>query len=95
MDHTWHDIVGHVCENICVIDDLANRKFNCSLLVNQNFALSEQDYLDKVPPKCKTLVGSNYALLRPEFQKFRSESLRNRKTGDFKRVLITMGGRCR
>ena len=36
IDERWHSKIKPDCEQLMVIDDLADRKFNCSLLLNQN-----------------------------------------------------------
>lgn len=52
-----------------VIDDLANRKHDCDLLLDQNFYLDMNSrYEGLVPKHTKLLLGPKYALLREEFK---------------------------
>ncbi|SNY56043.1 UDP-2,4-diacetamido-2,4,6-trideoxy-beta-L-altropyranose hydrolase [Arsukibacterium tuosuense] len=54
--------------HIMQIDDLANRSYDCDLLLDQNLvANAEQRYGKLVPVHCKVLTGPRYALLREEF----------------------------
>ncbi len=73
-----------------VIDDLADRKHDCDLLLNQNYSTDEKRYLGMAPDDCIQLLGPEYALLRPQFFMAR-EKLRERN-GDVKRILVFMGG---
>jgi UDP-2,4-diacetamido-2,4,6-trideoxy-beta-L-altropyranose hydrolase len=75
-----------------VIDDLADRKHQCNLLLDQTFGRLSSDYEGLVPENCQLLLGSQYALLRPEFSQWREYSLKRRDKFEFKTLLISMGG---
>jgi UDP-2,4-diacetamido-2,4,6-trideoxy-beta-L-altropyranose hydrolase len=92
LDKSWHKKLKPLCKKIMVIDDLADRKHLCNILLDQNFGRKKIDYLDLVPNDCNLLMGSNYSLLRSEFLKWRSYSLNRRINSKFKSLLITMGG---
>lgn len=92
LDISWETALKPYSSNLMVIDDLADRPHMCDLLLDQTFGRNPQDYTSLVSPYCKTLCGSRYALIRPEFSENRSYSLSRRKTQEFKRLLITMGG---
>lgn len=77
---------------IMVIDDLANRPHDCDILMDQNLGRVASDYAGLVPPHCRVLAGTNFALLRPEFAKARTAALARRTAeGGVERILITMG----
>lgn len=79
-------------KKIVVIDDLANRRHDCDLLVDTTFGRDASDYRDLVPPDAKILAGAKYALLRPEFAAQREESLaRRKKGGGVERILVSLG----
>lgn len=67
IDFEWISSVRPYCTKVVVIDDLANRKLDCDLLVNQVHNSDISDYRLIVPQDCQLLLGSNYTLLRPEF----------------------------
>lgn len=90
FDSSWETPLRGYVKKIMVIDDLAEKKHNCDLLLNQNLGIDEKSYSGLVPEHCEKLLGTEYALLRPQFLKER-DSLRPRP-GEVKRVLIFLGG---
>ena len=92
LDKRWEKLLKPVCENLMVIDDLADRDHECDLLLDQTFRRRSVDYDLRVPRDCQLLCGANYALLRPEFLSFRPHSLSRRSRPQISRILITMGG---
>ena len=92
LDETWERIVSPACKHIMVIDDLANRKHDCEILLDQNLGRSAADYEKLIPSKTTLFVGTAYALLRPEFRRAREESLARRRTPRLKQLLVMMGG---
>ena len=76
---------------IFVIDDLADRKHNCDVLLDQNFYLdSTHRYKNLVTTECKLLLGPKYALLRDEFRDAR-QTVKPR-IGEVERILVFLGG---
>lgn len=91
IDEVWEQLVRPYTKKIMVIDDLADRKHECDLLLNQNYVSGEhQRYAGLIPPSCTTLLGPQYALLRKEFTKAR-ENLKSRD-GSVNRVFVFFGG---
>jgi UDP-2,4-diacetamido-2,4,6-trideoxy-beta-L-altropyranose hydrolase len=74
-----------------VIDDLADRRHECDLILDQNyFQKNMQRYDQLVPAYCKKVLGPQYALLRPEFLE---ESKKTReRDGTIRNILIFFGG---
>lgn len=94
IDSYWEKKLRPYCNNILIIDDLADRKHDCDVLIDQTFGRDEQYYQNLVPSHCSLLCGTTYALLRPEFSKWRQYSLERRKDTDniVEHVLINLGG---
>lgn len=91
LDARWESAQRQTAKKILVIDDLADRKHDCDVLLDQNFyADMHTRYNGKVPEHCQLLLGSRYALLREEFRQLR-EQVRPRK-GSVQRILIFFGG---
>lgn len=80
-------------KTILVIDDLANRKHDCDILLDQNLGTKKDDYRDFVSADCQILAGANYCLLRPEFSALRDEAIKKRsETKSVKKILVNFGG---
>lgn len=92
LDARWEMAMRDITDGIMVIDDLADRKHDCDLLLDQTLGRKENDYEAKVPENCTILTGSLYALLRPEFSQWREYSLARREQPVFKSLLVNLGG---
>lgn len=92
LDSCWEEKLRPHCNNILAIDDLADRKHDCDVLLDQTFGRNGQDYQNLVPNHCEILCGTTYALLRPEFYKWRQYSLARRKDNKLQHILINLGG---
>lgn len=91
LDRAWEGRLQPHARKLMVIDDLADRPHECDILLDQNFAVAGQErYTPWVPARCQLLLGTRYALLRPEYARYRETAAR--RTGDIKRVLVFMGG---
>jgi UDP-2,4-diacetamido-2,4,6-trideoxy-beta-L-altropyranose hydrolase len=92
IDEDWQQYLQSYCDKLLVIDDLADRKHQCDILLDQTFGRQQSDYKDLVPASCELLLGSQFSLLRPEFAKWRQYSLERRSNLECKKLLINMGG---
>ena len=92
LDHRWERTMRTTCQNIMVIDDLADRAHDCELLLDQSMGRTVADYLDFVGEETRMLLGPKYALLRPEFAQWRATSLARRHSQELRHILVTMGG---
>jgi len=89
----WHQKLRAHTKKILVIDDLADRQFDCDILLNQNLGVEEKVYEGRVPRDCKLLLGCNYALLRPEFSETRTKALEKRRYNtEIENILVSLGG---
>lgn len=96
IDIVWHKLMRNCCEKIMVIDDLANRHYDCDILLDQTLSRNPIDYKSLTPITCLTITGSKYTLLRPEFATTRSKAKQKRKQLKYLpsnfHVLISLGG---
>ena len=91
MDFRWEKQLSLCTNNICVIDDLADRKHYCDLLVDQNFYNNPKSrYRHLVPPNCTLLLGPKYAILRDQFKSLKTSI--NNHDGKIKRIVVFFGG---
>ncbi len=102
LDHQWQailkdklnsDLNKQYSTKFMVIDDLANRKHHCDILLDQTLGRIPQDYKELTPHHCQLLLGNEFIMLRDEFEgsRMKAESIRE-KTSEIKNILITMGG---
>jgi UDP-2,4-diacetamido-2,4,6-trideoxy-beta-L-altropyranose hydrolase len=91
LDISWEAKVRKNGTKVLVVDDLANRRHECDLLLDQNFYLSSAGrYEGKVPQYCRLLLGPKFALLASSFREL-AKVPRNRD-GHVRRVLVFFGG---
>jgi UDP-2,4-diacetamido-2,4,6-trideoxy-beta-L-altropyranose hydrolase len=87
----WETLVRPLVKKIMVIDDLANRKHNCDILLDQNFYLHKEcRYKQLLPESCMLLLGPEFALLRDEFYKYRKKH--RVRDGSIHNILVFFGG---
>ena len=90
LHHFWEKEIFKLTNKIIVIDDLANRKHYCDILIDQNYHLNKFDrYKNLLLKKTKLLLGLKYVILSKEI---RSYKLKVQKLTKVKNVLIFFGG---
>lgn len=92
LDENWEKRLQPYCDRLMIIDDLADRKHDCDVLLDQNFGRDPQAYAALINEDCELLCGSLYALLRPEFAEWRDYSLERRQHNKSASILINLGG---
>ena len=93
IDYRWEYALREVAENIAVIDDLADRRHDCDLLLDQTYGRIQIDYSGLVPAHARLLLGSKYALLRREFAHWRPRALaRRQRQRAPRRLFVNFGG---
>ena len=91
LDFRWESALRLAVGHIASIDDIANRRHDCDVLLDPNFYSDMNErYAGRVPPHCQMLLGPRFALLRQEFRRLR-EGVKAR-SGPVKRILIFFGG---
>lgn len=93
INYKWHEKIRDISDKIVVIDDLADRKFDCDLLINPTYQMKKSSYIGLVSDYCQVLVGSEYALLRSEFHDLREEAkLQRGNRKEIQRIFIFLSG---
>lgn len=93
LDARWENAMRRHCRRVMVIDDLADRRHDSDLLLDQTLGRDPAAYANLVPKGCMMVCGSSFALLRPEFANMRPHSLQRRSGIDqIRHLLITLGG---
>lgn len=92
LDACWERLMRPLTQRILAIDDLANRRHDCEILLDQNLGRTAQSYAELLPAASRLLIGPRYALLRPEFASLRARSLLRRSSPQVKQLLVTLGG---
>lgn len=92
LDYRWEQTIRKYVRKIMVIDDLLDRQHDCDLILDQTYGRKLDAYKELTPPNCKQLIGTNYALLRPEFSQKRTVSLKYREKPKLNNILISLGG---
>lgn len=98
LDHyflstAWSNTLRSSVDKILVIDDLADREHDCDCLLDQTYERQAAAYTDLTPKGCRLLLGSEYALLRPQFSGLRDKAIAQRKKQQNPhRILVSFGG---
>jgi UDP-2,4-diacetamido-2,4,6-trideoxy-beta-L-altropyranose hydrolase len=91
LDHRWESKLRDSCNRLMVIDDLADRRHECDLLLDQNLVANfERRYAGLVPDNCVLLLGTQYALLQRQYAELHSR-IPPRK-GSARKALVYFGG---
>jgi UDP-2,4-diacetamido-2,4,6-trideoxy-beta-L-altropyranose hydrolase len=91
FDFKWELRLRPFVGRLMAIDDHTGRSHDCDVLLDQNYSDDlGQRYAGLVPPASKTLLGSDYALLRKEFGELRAHN-RQKSTLDNILIFFTAG----
>ncbi len=91
LDKQWEQIMRPHVSKIAIIEDLADRRHDCDLLIDQNYSdRTVEIFKRQVPETCKFLIGPKYAMLNSVFAKLREVSVTPRT--ELKRVFVFCGG---
>jgi UDP-2,4-diacetamido-2,4,6-trideoxy-beta-L-altropyranose hydrolase len=91
LDARWESMLRGAARGIMVIDDVADRRHECDILLDQNlFVDAHTRYMPFVGPTTVQLLGPRFALLRPEFARLRGAS--QVRDGTVRRILVSLGG---
>jgi UDP-2,4-diacetamido-2,4,6-trideoxy-beta-L-altropyranose hydrolase len=90
IDARWHGAVRAAVPRMLAIDDLADRRQDVEILLDQNLPGDQARYRPQVPTRCKLLLGPSYALVRESFRVARRTA--RPRGGAVTRVLVFVGG---
>lgn len=97
LDEVWEKVVAAgISVPIFALDDL-ERRHECVFLLDTTFGKPPDAYQSLVPAHCRVMIGSDHALLRPDFLKYRVKSLERLDRAfsygvPVRDILISMGG---
>jgi len=92
IDYRWHQSAKTICNKLMVIDDLADRKYDCDILLDQTYGRNPETYHSLVKEGCQLLVGAKYTLLVDDFFRLRYQALEKRKKiNKINRILVSLG----
>lgn len=86
VDEEYFDGTRNVFAVTGCMDDLNKHRINADFVINQNIYAGELEY--RVNPGTRLLLGTQYALLRKEFQRLPKRKTRKK----IRNVIITLGG---
>lgn len=90
IDIEWEQKLRPFIKKVMVIDDVADRKHDCDLLLDQNYYLNmEHRYKNLVSKDCIQLLGPNNVLLREEFLEIDPSNIK--KSVGIKNILVFFG----
>ena len=94
LDICWEQELRAYCQQLMVIDDLADRHHNADIILDSGIVNTVETYIKLNKISAKNLIGSEYALLRPEFRLLRETLEKERKSliKNTYRILINLGG---
>ena len=90
LDHAFESACRTFAQKIAVIDDLASRRHDCDILLDQNMGTDSADYAGLVLGSATVLAGPRFALLRGQFGEATAHS--RWRDGSVSRVLVCFGG---
>ncbi|MGE3341983.1 MAG: UDP-2,4-diacetamido-2,4,6-trideoxy-beta-L-altropyranose hydrolase [Vicinamibacterales bacterium] len=90
LDARWQGVVRTAVSRMLAVDDLADRRQDVEILLDQNLPGDSERYRRHVPDTCALLLGPSYALVRESFRIARRTARPRR--GAVTRVLVFVGG---
>jgi len=94
LGREWESAIRRSDRKLLAMEDLPNRPHVSDILLDPTFGRRNSEYDTLVPNDCILCLDTGFALLRPEFGRLRSATLRRRSSGigPTPRVLVSFGG---
>ncbi len=67
IEESWEKLVKKYTSKLTVIDDLAQKRHHCDILINQVLGVKASKYKNLVPKNCKLFLGTKYIMIHPQF----------------------------
>ena len=91
LDFSWESTLRERVCSIFVIDDLANRRHDCDVLLDSNYTGSASErYAELVSSECTTLFGPEYAIMSDRYRVY--TKIPRIRDGSIKNILVYFGG---
>jgi UDP-2,4-diacetamido-2,4,6-trideoxy-beta-L-altropyranose hydrolase len=91
LDEEYEAPLRSWTERITVIDDLADRRHDCDVLIDQTYARSASAYSGLTPKRAEVLAGATYALMPREFADRRISQSSASRPGIRPNILVSFG----
>ena len=91
LDIIWYNNIKKFFHKVVVIDDFANKKYNCDILINQNYGYSHKNFKNLVPKHSKFILSPRFNLINDKVYDLVEKSLIYRKKKSFKNISISFG----
>ncbi len=93
LDAKWESRLKPHLEQLIVIDDLANRPHDCTILLDQTLGRVPMEYHGLLQSDTKVLTGLDFSLLRPAFAARQADAIVRRFSLECpESILINFGG---
>jgi UDP-2,4-diacetamido-2,4,6-trideoxy-beta-L-altropyranose hydrolase len=92
VNEGWLALAKKACNKLIVLDDLAERRLDVDVVINQNLGWTTGDYAHLVGQETQLLLGPRYALLAENYATVRKKVDRTFKSEVPLRVLVSLGG---
>lgn len=93
IDFVWEREVKNSCCKMVVIDDLANRKHDCHVLIDTNLHENNQmKYDGLLLDSTVRLIGPEYSLLRNEFKEVLNSAVHYSSRSNIETIFVCFGG---
>lgn len=90
IEARWEDRMREFSPHIMAIDDMANRRHSCDILLDQNLGAESGRYDSLAPLHTRRLLGPKFAMLREEFRPYVEQP--RKRAGTVERILVFMSG---
>lgn len=90
LDDVWETPMRQYAKKIMVIDDLADRRHDCDILLDQNYYKNAHERYGRLTPAtCERYLGPQFALLRKDVRRYRPDH--PKKILAIKNILVNFG----